>query len=107
MDIVLIHGAYHGAWFWERFTPELEALGHRVRAVDLPVSTPGAGAAACADAVEALMDGFESPVLIAHSMGGLVAPVVASRRPVSAIVFLAAFLFAPSSGLLRRREAAG
>ena len=27
---VLVHGAYHGAWCWERLTPLLEAAGHRV-----------------------------------------------------------------------------
>ena len=32
----LVHGAWHGAWCWEQLTPELEALGHRVIAMDLP-----------------------------------------------------------------------
>lgn len=107
MDIVLIHGAYHGAWCWERFTPELERLGHRVRAADLPVSTVGAGSDAYADAVEAVMDGLEAPVLLAHSMGGLIAPIVASRRPVSAMVFLAAFLAQPTTSASEQRTQEG
>ncbi len=33
---VLIHGAWHGAWYWELLTPELQTRGHRVVAVDFP-----------------------------------------------------------------------
>jgi pimeloyl-ACP methyl ester carboxylesterase len=107
MDIVLVHGAYHGPWCWERFTPELEALGYRVRAADLPVSTVGAGSEAYADAVEAAMDGLDAPVLLAHSMGGLVTPLVAARRPVSALVFVAAFLPQPTTSANEQREQEG
>src|SRR3974377_1686184 len=41
----LVHGAFHGSWCWERLTPELERLGHRVLTVDLPSEEPRAGAA--------------------------------------------------------------
>jgi pimeloyl-ACP methyl ester carboxylesterase len=34
--IVLVHGASHGAWCWERLTPLLERLGYQVQAPDLP-----------------------------------------------------------------------
>jgi pimeloyl-ACP methyl ester carboxylesterase len=40
---VLIHGAWHGAWCWERVAPLLVAEGHRVLAPDLP----GMGADRC------------------------------------------------------------
>ena len=33
---LLIHGACHGGWCWERVTPLLEAAGHSVMAPDLP-----------------------------------------------------------------------
>jgi hypothetical protein len=29
---VLVHGAWHGAWCWQRVVPLLEAHGHRVEA---------------------------------------------------------------------------
>jgi len=32
----LVHGAWHRSWCWERLTPLLEELGHRVVVVDLP-----------------------------------------------------------------------
>ena len=28
--IVLVHGAWHGGWCWQRVTPLLTAAGHRV-----------------------------------------------------------------------------
>lgn len=34
--LVLVHGAMGGAWIWERLTPELEAAGHTVQAIDPP-----------------------------------------------------------------------
>ena len=33
----LVHGAWHGAWCWERLTPLLRQAGHDVVAMDLPV----------------------------------------------------------------------
>ncbi len=105
MDIVLVHGSYHGAWCWDLLRPELERRGHRTIAADLPVSERGAGTAAYADAVEAAMGDLDAPVIVAHSMGGLVAPVVAVRRPVSLMVFLAAFLAKPGASANDQRAA--
>src|SRR5688572_8963678 len=34
-DFVLVHGAWHGAWCWQRIMPLLTAAGHRVHAVTL------------------------------------------------------------------------
>jgi len=36
----LVHGAYHGAWCWEKLSLELEHRGHQVLAVDLPAEDP-------------------------------------------------------------------
>ena len=33
---VLIHGAFHGGWAWDRIAPLLEKEGHTVIAPDLP-----------------------------------------------------------------------
>ena len=35
MNIVLVHGAWHGGWCWERVVPLLEAAGHRAHAPTL------------------------------------------------------------------------
>lgn len=99
MDIALVHGSYHGAWCWDFLRPELERLGHRVATLDLPISDPSRGAADYATVVAAAIDGSfgpdSVPVVVGHSMAGLVIPIVAARRPVRRLVFLAALLPVP------------
>ena len=82
MDIALVHGSYHGAWCWDFLTPELERLGHRVITMDLPISDPALGAADYAKAIDDALDPDSEPVLVGHSMAGLVIPLVAARRPI-------------------------
>lgn len=85
----LVHGGQHGAWCFERLTPELERRGHRVAAVDLPIHDPRAGGRKYAEVVAASLAGIdEAVVLVGHSMGGLVIPLVAELRPVRRLVFL-------------------
>ena len=108
MDLVLVHGSFHGAWCWERLIPPLEAYGHRVIAVDLPISEPGLGAEAYAMVVsEAIddLDGAAPPVIVGHSMAGLVVPLVATRRPIDRLIFLAAFLAQPGRSANDQRQA--
>jgi pimeloyl-ACP methyl ester carboxylesterase len=97
MDIALVHGSYHGAWCWDLVRPELERLGHRVITMDLPISDPTYGAAEYAQAVVDALDPGSEPMLVGHSMAGLVIPLVAAQRPVRRLVFLAAFLPSPGT----------
>jgi pimeloyl-ACP methyl ester carboxylesterase len=105
MDIVLVHGSYHGAWCWDRLRPELERLGHRTVAVDLPISDPMAAAAEYAQAVADAIDPGTMPVVVGHSMAGLVIPLVPALRPVERLVFLAAFIAAPAKSANEQRGA--
>ena len=103
MDIVLVHGNYHGAWCWDLLRPELERLGHRVFAMDLPISEPGRGTADYAQAIDDAIPGDSVPVVVGHSMGGLAIPLVAARRPVRKLIFLAAMLPLPGQSLNEQR----
>jgi hypothetical protein len=103
--IVLVHGSYHGAWCWDRLAPELERIGHTVTAVELPISDPASGAAAYADAIEAQVDWSEPPVILGHSTGGLTIPIVAARRAVRQLIFLAAMLPKPGMSANEQRAA--
>ena len=105
MDIALVHGSYHGAWCWDRLRPELEALGHRAITMDLPISTPGLGAADYAHAVVDALEGTDEPAIVGHSMSGLIIPLVAQRRPVRRLVFLAGFLPEPGMSINGQRAA--
>ena len=97
----LIHGAWQGAWVWQKLTPLIEAAGHAAVAVDLPGDghddTPPQTVTTMliAEKVAALIDQVDGPVIVlGHSMGGTVASQVSELRParVSAAVYLCAFL---------------
>jgi pimeloyl-ACP methyl ester carboxylesterase len=96
---LLIHGAWHGAWCWERVAALLRAAGHEVIAPDLPAhgddrtpwwrATLGGYAQRVCDAARGA-----GPVLaVGHSMGGLVITEAAARAPerFAGLVYLCAF----------------
>lgn len=104
---VLVHGAWHGGWCWERvaaqlrrdghavFTPTLTGLGERVHLLQ-----PGIDLAThIADIVSVMKwERLSGVVLCGHSYGGFVISGVAEQIPaaIRSIVFLDAFL--PESG---------
>ena len=101
MQFVLVHGAWHGAWCWQRLTPELEAAGATVVAPDLPGhgadTTPVAEVTmdAYVERVVAAGESLDGPVdLVGHSMGGMVISAVAERIParIAGLTYLCAFL---------------
>ncbi len=107
---VLIHGAWHGGWCWEKVAPLLEARGHRVLAPDL--LSHGADRTPLADVT---LDSYakhvcdvigsepEPVVLLGHSMGGAVVTAAAERIPerIRTLVYLAAFLVADGDSILK------
>ncbi|BBZ34202.1 alpha/beta fold hydrolase [Mycolicibacterium confluentis] len=92
--VVLVHGAWHGAWCWELLVPELERRGHRAIVVDLPCDDRDATLADYADVVAEAMNACSDgdTVVVGHSLAGHVLPLVAARRPVSRLVFLCAMV---------------
>ncbi len=98
---VLVSGAWHAAWCWERVAPLLQAAGHTVVAPDLIGMTDDGAAPATvtlatwADQVAALVAAAAEPViLVGHSRGGIIISEVAERVPgrLARLVYLAAFL---------------
>jgi pimeloyl-ACP methyl ester carboxylesterase len=87
-DYVLLHGAWHGAWCWERIIPKLVGRGHRATAVDLRFGDPTVTAADWVAMVEDAIDRPEDTVVVAHSMSGYLAPHVRA----SELVLLAALV---------------
>lgn len=101
----LVHGAGHGAWCWERLVPLLERAGHRAVAVDLPTEDPSAGAVRYAEIVDAALgDAGDDVVLVGHSLGGLTVPLVAARRRVRRLVYVAALLPRPGEAPFARED---
>jgi len=106
---VLVHGAWHGGWCWERVVPLLQAAGHTALAPDLPGmgadTTPFAEdvLGQWADAVIALIEAQAEPVvLVGHSRGGVVISEIAERAPghVARLIYLTAFLLKDGQSLM-------
>ncbi|OKI12641.1 alpha/beta fold hydrolase [Streptomyces sp. CB03911] len=80
---VLVHGAWHGPWAWDRIVPLLHAAGGRTLVPDLNTARDR-GLHDDAAAVVAALDTVradEEPVLVGHSYAGLVVREAADARP--------------------------
>jgi pimeloyl-ACP methyl ester carboxylesterase len=100
---VLVHGAWHGGWCWQRvarllraqghavFTPTLTGLGERSHLLSAGVDL----ATHIADVVNVIRwEGLNHVVLCGHSYAGFVISGVAeaAEREIAALVFLDAFV---------------
>lgn len=105
----LVHGGQLGAWEFDLLVPELRSHGHSTVAVDLPIGDPSAGAREYAAVVARALEHVETDVvLVGHSMGGLVIPLVAAQRSVRKLVFVCAGYPEPGRSHMEvRREQPG
>ncbi len=102
-DFLLVHGSCHGAWCWRDLIPELTALGHTARAIDLPSHgsdpTPSAEVtlASCRDTV--LNAATPQTIIVGHSWGGYPVSAAAEASPdaMRGLIYLSAYV--PQSGL--------
>jgi pimeloyl-ACP methyl ester carboxylesterase len=101
---VLVHGAWHGAWCWERVAPLLEAAGHRTTTPNLPIDNPKAGLVEYAQWILARMPQADPVVLVGHSLGASVIPLVAARRPVRRLVLVCPVIRSPGRSLADQAE---
>jgi|SRR5215831_12017079 len=96
--IVMVHGAFGGGWVFDAFSTPFRAAGRQVIAPDLPghgaheraVPVAGLSMRDYANAVAGLSASLEAPpVLIGHSLGGLVAMLAAAQAPTAGLILLA------------------
>ncbi|WP_414440575.1 alpha/beta fold hydrolase [Burkholderia sp. 22PA0106] len=128
LPFVLVHGAWHGAWAYERVAAALAAHGHASLARDLPAHGVSAGypdsfggtdldafaqepspvAAVTLDAyADHVLDtidracalGHDRVVLVGHSMGGLAITAAAERAPERIAAIVYLSAFMPASGV--------
>jgi pimeloyl-ACP methyl ester carboxylesterase len=104
--VVLVHGAWHGAWCFSALQAELDRRGVPSLAIDLPghgastlpLSDMHGDAQHVVDTLATLRSrGIENVVLAGHSYGGAVISQAASTDPsINHLVYIAAF--APEAG---------
>jgi pimeloyl-ACP methyl ester carboxylesterase len=90
-ELVLVHGAWHGAWAWEHLLPVLEERGWRAGAVDLPSSGSKEGVLADGEALRARLDATDAPkVVVGHSYGGTVITQAGAHDTVVGLAYICA-----------------
>jgi pimeloyl-ACP methyl ester carboxylesterase len=103
MTYVLVHGAWHGGWAWQRVAPLLRAAGHDVHTPTLTgvsdrahVLNAGVGLSTHIQDVVAHIEAYDlsEVVLVGHSYGGQVITGVADAMPgrIGKRVYLDAFV---------------
>jgi pimeloyl-ACP methyl ester carboxylesterase len=96
--VIMVHGAFCAGWAFDEFRAPFEAAGHVVLTPDLrghaaedpPTAVVGVSMSDYARDIAGLVRAQPSPpVLLGHSMGGLVAAMAAAQAPVAALILLA------------------
>lgn len=111
-EIVLVHGAAHGAWCWHRVLPLLRGMGHSAHAIDLPShgDDPTPPEAVTLDhyarATLAAIKG--RAILVGHSMSGVTITAAAEMDPkrIAGLVYLCAHVPRAGWSVATSRKAA-
>jgi len=98
---VLVHGAWHGAWCWNKLAPLLKSAGHHVSTPDLPgygddnIPAGNITTSMYVNAVSQTVLEQNQPVtLVGHSMAGMIISQVAEHIPdqIKNLVYVTGFL---------------
>lgn len=98
---MLIHGAWHASWCWQRVANQLRIMGHRVLTPDLP----GHGSKRCpantitftdyvGSILQLVKQQSEPVTLVGHSMAGLIISHIAGLIPdhIRELIFVAGYI---------------
>jgi len=96
--LVFLHGAFCGGWAFDSFRAPFEAAGFETHAPDLAGRSPSddpekLGRIGTKDLAAQVVRDIHHlsapPVLIGHSLGGLIAQIVATKTPIAGLVLIA------------------
>jgi pimeloyl-ACP methyl ester carboxylesterase len=109
--LLLVHGAWHGAWCWENFLPYFAEQGYDVHALSLRGHGNSEGREGIrwystknyvADVAQVVQGLSPSPILIGHSMGGYVLQKYLESHTAPAGILLASIPTVGIFGMLLR-----
>lgn len=107
--ILFVHGASHGAWCWRDWMEAAARKGHHAFAVSLRGHGGSPGSLLTGrlstyvdDVIRTAASLPGPPVLVGHSLGGLVVQKAAERYPAAGIVLVATIPARPGVGTLFR-----
>jgi pimeloyl-ACP methyl ester carboxylesterase len=116
-NFVLVHGAWHGGWCWQRVTTALQAQGHRVHALTLtglgerahllsPAITLDTHIDDVISAIE--VEELHDVVLAVHSYAGMIGTAVADRigKHIKHLVYVDAVIPKPGESWSSTQSAA-
>ena len=98
---ILVHGGMHGGWCWDHAATILRAASHTVHAPDLPgmgADTTPLAKVTLSLTVDVIADILvaqsEMPIVVGHSLAGLILSEVAERLPerIACLVYVTAAL---------------
>jgi pimeloyl-ACP methyl ester carboxylesterase len=95
---ILVHGAYHGAWCWEKVSSRLKARGHLTVEVDLLSGSIHTLPHYIDKVKDAIMNARQPAIVVGHSFGGHVISGAAELIPdrISCLIYVSGVLL--SSG---------
>lgn len=92
---VLLHGSGEGGWHWWLVVRALRGRGHVAVAPDLATDRDDATWEQCADEAAEAVGGARDVVVVGHSAGGLLVPLVAARLAAVRAVYVAGMVPQP------------
>lgn len=93
-NIILVHGAWHGPWCWEKIVPLLDAQGYKIRTPELS-NTAETTLKSLVQELVVWLEFYDSPViLVGHSMAGVIISQVAEKIPekIEKLIYVTAFI---------------
>ena len=96
-SILLVHGAWHGAWCWNLVEKELKNKGVDARSLNLPFTGVNDDIASVSNV---LADIDNQVILLGHSYGGIVISSAAEAKDnVDQLIYLSAILLEPGESM--------
>jgi pimeloyl-ACP methyl ester carboxylesterase len=102
--LLLVHGAFHGAWCWDKLTPELDLRGIDHEEVELPFISWAEDVAVVRSAIDRLGSDGGDVTVLGHSFGGAIISGAAADEGApygnaGSLIYLTAVMLAPDQTL--------